>query len=226
MNLTSTESVTIDIDGERRVSGLWQVPDPSGRCCVLAHGAGAGMQHPFMSAFAAGLAERKAAVLRYQFLYMERQVRRPDRPEVAHATVRAAIRQARERFPKMPLFAAGKSFGGRMTSQAQALEPLPSVRGLIFLGFPLHPPGNPSTERAKHLFEVSVPMLFLQGTRDELAKPELIQGVVADLGRHATLLTFPDADHSFRVPARSGRPDAEIQAAMLDGILAWMRTVE
>jgi predicted alpha/beta-hydrolase family hydrolase len=189
---------------------------------VLAHGAGAGMAHSFMAKFAAGLAERGIAVLRYNFPYMEQGSKRPDTPKVAHAAVREAVAEAAKRFPGVPLFAGGKSFGGRMTSQAQALEALPGVLGLVFVGFPLHPAGKPAIDRATHLADVKVPMLFLQGTRDELAEMELLVPVVRNLGGRATLATFEHADHSFHVPAKSGMKDAEVMARMLDAMAEWM----
>src|SRR5436190_3568367 len=198
----SAEPVSIGVDGAQRVSGLLQAPEEARACYVMAHGAGAGMTHPFLASVANGLAERGIATLRYQFPYMEKKSKRPDTPKVAHAAVRAAIIEAARLVPGLPLFAGGKSFGGRMTSQAQAESPLPEVRGLVFLGFPLHPPGKPSEERAKHLFEVKVPMLFLQGTRDEFASLELLEPLCAKLGERTTLKLFPDADHSFHVPAR------------------------
>jgi hypothetical protein len=192
---------------------------------VFAHGAGAGMAHPFMANVAQGLAERGIACLRYQFPYMERGSKRPDTPAVAHAAVRAAVAEAQRRLPGLPLAAGGKSFGGRMTSQAQALDPLPGVVGLAFLGFPLHPAGKPGDERAQHLFDVNVPMLFLQGTRDELADLSLLQPLVAKLGTRATLKLFDDADHSFHVPARSGRKDAQVMAEMLDAFATWLGAI-
>ena len=189
---------------------------------VFAHGAGAGMAHSFMASAAAGLAARSIAVVRYEFPYMERGSRRPDPPKVAHAAVREAVAFARAEFPSLPLFAGGKSFGGRMTSQAQALEPLPGVRGLVFFGFPLHPAGKPSIERAAHLADVKVPMLFLQGTRDELAELALLEPVVTKLGSRATLVKLEHADHAFHVPAKSGRKDAELMEEMLAAAAAWM----
>jgi uncharacterized protein len=189
---------------------------------VLAHGAGAGMTHPFMAAVAEGLAERGIATLRYQFPYMEKGSKRPDGPKVAHAAVREAVAEAAKEFPGLPLYAGGKSFGGRMTSQAQALYPLNGVRGLIFLGFPLHAPGKPSDERAVHLFDVRVRMLFLQGTRDDLADLTLLEPLVKRLGKRATLELFEDADHTFHVPARTGRKDTEVMARMLDAIAHWI----
>lgn len=189
---------------------------------VLAHGAGAGMTHPFMAQLAAGLAERRIATLRYQFAYMERGSKRPDPPALAHAAVRAAVAEAGRRLPGLPLVAGGKSFGGRMTSQAQATSPLPGVRGLVFVGFPLHPAGKPARERAEHLEQVHCPMLFLQGTRDELADLTLLKEVLARLGPRATLEVFDDADHSFHVRARSGRNDAQVMVQLLDATAAWI----
>ena len=189
---------------------------------MLAHGAGAGMTHKTMAAIADGLAERDIATLRYQFPYMERGSKRPDSPAVAHAAVRAAAAEAGGRSPKLPLFAGGKSFGGRMTSQAQALAPLPGVRGLVFFGYPLHPSGKPSVERAAHLTDVKVPMLFLQGSRDTLAEVDLLRPVVAGLGKRVTLTLFANADHSFHVPVKTGRTDANVLAEILDTAAAWM----
>src|SRR5262249_28895602 len=181
MNGSPAEPVTVVVDTAHAVSALSWVPPRARACYLLAHGAGAGMAHPFMHAVAAGLAERDIATLRYQFPYMENRGKRPDAPKLAHATVRAAAAQALQLAPRLPLVAGGKSFGGRMTSQAQAASPLPGVRGLAFLGFPLHPAGRPSDERAEHLFEVQVPMLFLQGTRDALADTQLISSVTKRL---------------------------------------------
>jgi uncharacterized protein len=210
--------------GGSSVSALLRVPDNAWAGYVFAHGAGAGMAHAFMTAFANGLAERGVATLRYQFPYMEQGSKRPDVPAVAHAAVRAAVALAAQRLPGLPLFAGGKSYGGRMTSQAQALSPLPSVRGLVFVGFPLHPAGKPADERGDHLFEIDRPMLFLQGTRDELAALELLQPLLLRLGERATLALFDDADHSFHVRARSGRTDGQTLDAMLDTLEAWART--
>lgn len=189
---------------------------------VFAHGAGAGMTHSFMAKVASGLSARGIAVLRYNFPYMEKGSKRPDPPKVAHAAVQEAVAEAAQRFPGVPLYAGGKSFGGRMTSQAQAIEPLPGVRGLAFVGFPLHPAGKPSIERAAHLEEVKVPMLFLQGTRDELADLELLEPVVDRLGDRARLVTFEHADHSFHAPAKSGVKDAQIMERMLNAMKEWM----
>jgi predicted alpha/beta-hydrolase family hydrolase len=217
--------VTIAVGEATRVSGLFQSPKQARACFVMAHGAGAGMAHPFLAAVADGLAGRGIATLRYQFPYMEKGSKRPDAPALAQATVRAAAAEAVRRLPGVALFAGGKSFGGRMSSQAQAAAPLPGVRGLVFLGFPLHPAGKPSEERAKHLLEVQVPMLFLQGTRDELASLPLVEGLAGKLGTRATLELIQDADHSFHVPARSGRKDAEVLAAMLDRLAGWIDTI-
>jgi predicted alpha/beta-hydrolase family hydrolase len=202
-----------------------QAPGNARACYVLAHGAGAGMTHRFMAAVAEGLVQRAIATLRYQFPYMEHGSKRPDAPKLAHATVRAAVAEMSRCAPELILVAGGKSFGGRMTSQAQAVSPLPGVRGIAFLGFPLHPAGRPSDERAKHLFDVKVPMLFLQGTRDTLADAKLLQRLVEQLGARATLRFFQDADHSFHVPARSGRKDAEIRGEMLDALAGWIEGV-
>jgi len=220
-----TQSVAITIDDERRVSGLLQAPHDARACYVFAHGAGAGMTHPFMAAVADALAERGIATLRYQFPYMEQGSKRPDVPRVAHAAVRAAVAEASRLLPGLALIAGGKSFGGRMTSQAQAVAPLAGVRGLAFTGFPLHPAGKPSDERAAHLFDVQVPMLFLQGTRDDLADLQLLQPLVERLGARVTLKLFADADHSFHVPARTGRKDAQVIAEMSDALAAWVAGV-
>src|SRR4249919_4089943 len=213
--------IRIEIDGSDAVSGLFDSPESPQACYVFGHGAGAGMEHAFMARVALGLSERGIATLRYQFPYMERGSRRPDVPKVAHAAVRAAVAEAARRLPAMPLFAGGKSFGGRMTSQAQAAGLLPGVKGLVFVGFPLHPAGKPGDERGAHLFAVSVPMLFLQGTRDELADLDLLQPLVERLGARAELRLFEHADHSFHIPARLGR-DAEVMAAMLDAFAPWI----
>jgi uncharacterized protein len=216
------QTVTIAVDDAQRVSGLWQTPRAARACYVMAHGAGAGMAHPFMANVANDLALRGIATLRYQFPYMERGSKRPDPPKLAHAAVRAAVAEASRLAPGLPLFAGGKSFGGRMTSQAQAILPLPGVRGLVFLGFPLHPAGQPSDQRAVHLFEVRIPMLILQGTRDELADLPLMKALAERLGARARLRLFQDADHSFHVPARTGRKDSEIRGEMADELAAWI----
>ena len=216
----SAEPLTIRISDEQSVSGLLLAPARATTCFVFAHGAGAGMTHAFMTTFADGLAERGVATLRYQFPYMENGSKRPDAPKL-HATVRAATTDVLRRIPRLPLIAGGKSFGARMTSQAQALEPLPGVRGLAFVGFPLHPAGKPAVDRAEHLKQVAIQMLFLQGTRDGLADLELLQPVVTALGSLATLALFDDADHSFHVRARSGQTDAQVMSAMLDSFVRW-----
>jgi predicted alpha/beta-hydrolase family hydrolase len=221
----STLALDIEVEAGLCVSGLLQVPVQARACYVLAHGAGAGMAHPFMAAVAQGLVERGIASLRYQFPYMERGSRRPDVPRRAHATVRAAVAEAMRQLPGLALFAGGKSFGGRMTSQAQAQSPLPNVRGLVFIGFPLHPAAKPSDERAAHLSDVTVPMLFLQGTRDELARLDRLQPLVERLGSRATLHLFEHADHSFHVPARSGRNDAQVMEELLETMATWIGTV-
>ena len=221
MNHSDAEPVTIIVDATHSVSGLLLAPPQARACYIFAHGAGAGMSHPFMEAVAKELAERGIATLRYQFPYMEQGGRRPDPPKLAQATVRAATAEAARLAPALPLIAGGKSFGGRMTSQAQAASPLPGVRGLVFLGFPLHPAGRPSDERAKHLFDVHVPMLFLQGTRDALADVTLLVPLTERLGERASLQLVQDADHSFHVPARSGRKDADVRREMLDALADW-----
>jgi len=225
MPSSNTEPVGIAVDDGVRVSALLETPPQARACYVLAHGAGAGMNHPFMAAVASGLATRHIATLRYQFPYMERGSKRPDPPKLAHAAVRAAVAEAARRLPKLPLIAGGKSFGGRMTSQAQAVAPLPGVRGLAFLGFPLHPAKQPSRERGKHLFDVQVPMLFLQGTRDALAMLDQLEPLCQELGARASLRLFDGPDHSFHVPAKSGRTDAQVMAEMLDTVAAWAETV-
>jgi len=204
------------------VSALLLRPAQARSAYVFAHGAGAGMTHPSMAVIAEGLAERGIATLRYQFPYMEKGSKRPDPPAVAQATVRAAVAEAVRHCGELPLFAGGKSFGGRMTSQAQARAPLAGVRGLVFLGFPLHPAGKPSSERAKHLAEVKVPMLFLQGTRDALAELDLLEPVVKGLGARATLHLVQEADHSFHVLKRSGRNDREVMTEVLDAFAGWV----
>jgi predicted alpha/beta-hydrolase family hydrolase len=216
----AAQPLTIAVEGGS-VSALFLAPAETRACYVLAHGAGAGMVHPFMAAVADGLAQREIATLRYQFPYMEKGSKRPDPPKVAQAAVRAAVAEAARLAPGLPLIAGGKSFGGRMTSQAQAASLLPGVRGLAFLGFPLHAAGQPSDERGAHLYDVKIPMLFLQGSSDQLASPPLVQKLAKQLGPHATLYFFPDADHSFHVPARTGRKDTEVMADVLDALTRW-----
>ena len=210
--------------GSGQVSGLLLTPQSPRAGYVFAHGAGARMAHPFMEAVAQELAERGIATLRYQFPYMEQGGKRPDPPKVAHAAVRAAVAKARELLPGLMLVAGGKSFGGRMTSQAEALEPT-GVKGLVFFGFPLHPAGAPSDERAAHLSDVRLPMLFLQGTRDALADISLLKPLVKSLGKRATLHLVADADHSFHVPAKTGRKDAQVRAEILDAFAAWVASL-
>jgi len=221
---SSAGPVTIAVDDGVHVSGLLQGPARARACYVLAHGAGAGMAHPLMAAVAAALDTRGIATLRYQFPYMERGSKRPDAPAVAHATVRIAVAAASRLVPGLALFAGGKSVGGRMTSQAQAASPLPGVLGLVFVGFPLHPPGKPSDERGAHLLDVRIPMLFLQGTRDEFADLQLLSMLVDRLGARATLELFDDADHSFHVPARTGRKDSQIRLEMATAVAEWIAT--
>ncbi len=214
-------ALTIDTGKSGKVSGLLLTPAKPLFGYVFAHGAGAGMKHAFMEAVVSGLAERGVATLRYQFPYMEAGGKRPDSPPVAQATVRAAVAAMRENLPGLKLIAGGKSFGGRMTSQAQAIEALLDVKGLAFFGFPLHPANKPSITRAEHLSEINIPMLFLQGDRDAFANEKDLKNVVKSLGRNATLFLIPNADHSFHVPARSGKSDDQVRAEMLDELVAW-----
>ena len=214
-------SVVVKVDGQHSVSGLLQMPSRASVCYVMAHGAGAGMTHKFMTAVAQGLAARGVGTLRYQFPFMEQGSKRPDRAPLAQATVRAAVDVAAALATSLPLIAGGKSFGGRMTSQAQAEAPLPGVVGLAFFGFPLHPAGKPAVTRADHLARIQVPMLFLQGTRDALADMTFMAPTVEGLGNRATLVRLEGADHAFRVPVRSGTSHAEVLADMLDALVAW-----
>ncbi len=220
------QQLKLTISDATSVSALLSRPAQPRAGLVLAHGAGAGMTHPFMEDVAKGLGERGVATLRYQFPYMEKGGKRPDPPAVAHAAVRAAVAEAARCCPGLPLFAGGKSFGARMTSQAQAKRPLAGARGLVFLGFPLHPSGKPSSDRADHLVDVRIPMLFVQGTRDKLAEPDLLKPVIDRLGTAATLQTVEGADHSFHVPARSGRSDRDVMTEILDSVAAWMEKVQ
>jgi uncharacterized protein len=221
----NVEPITITVNDAVRVSGLLQVPPQPRACYVLAHGAGAGMAHPFMAAVADELGQRGLANLRYQFPYMERGGKRPDPPKLAQATVRAAVAEAVRLLPGVAIVAGGKSFGGRMTSQAQAADPLPGVRGLVFLGFPLHPAGSPARDRGEHLFDVRIPMLFLQGTNDKLAALDQLEPLCQEIGKRATLKLFQDADHSFHVPVRSGRKDPQVRGEVLDTLAAWVDAV-
>lgn len=221
----NADPVVIPIEPDLSVSGLWLRPAEARAVLVLAHGAGAGMAHKAMAATAEGLAERGVATLRYNFAYMERGSKRPDAPALAHAAVRGAVAKAAELAPDLPLLAGGRSFGGRMTSQAQALAPLAGVRGLVFFAFPLHPPGKPGVERAEHLAQVEIPMLFLQGTRDEFARLDLLEETVAGLGQRARLVLSAEADHSFHAPAKTGRKDPQVLAEILDAARDWMGAV-
>ncbi|HKD22970.1 MAG TPA: alpha/beta family hydrolase [Rhizomicrobium sp.] len=215
----------IALDAKSDVSGLWDAPAKAKVCLVLAHGAGVNMTHRSMEAVAEGLVARGIAVLRYNFPYMERGSKRVDPPAIAHKAVRAAVAVGRERSAPLKLFAGGRSFGARMTSQAQASAPLEGVSGLVFFAFPLHPAGTPSDERAAHLDDVRIPMLFLQGTRDTLADLDLLKPTVKSLGKRAKLALAQDADHSFHVPAKTGRKDSEVMAEILDTAAAWMLSV-
>jgi predicted alpha/beta-hydrolase family hydrolase len=223
--VAAASPLRLTVEGVGEVSTLALTPSNPTAAYVFAHGAGAGMAHAFMADLANALAERAIATLRYQFPYMERGSKRPDTPAVAQCAVRAAVAEARRQWPELPLLAGGKSFGGRMTSQAQAAAPLPGVRGLVFVGFPLHPAGKPGTERAAHLQDVALPMLFLQGTRDELADLALLRPVVDALGARGTLRLFDDADHAFHVRARSGSNDRAVLAALADTIAQWASTL-
>jgi hypothetical protein len=222
MKAAGAQKSQIEIGKAGSVSALLDRPPKARACYVFAHGARAGMAHPFMETVASLLGERGIATLRYQFPYMEKGSKRPDPPPIAQAAVRAAAAEAAKRCPGLPLIAGGKSFGGRMTSQAQAIAPLDGVDGLAFFGFPLHPAGKPSSDRAKHLADVKIPMLFLQGTRDSLAELKLLEPVVKSFGRLATLHRVEGADHSFHVPARSGRNDREVINEILDTFAAWI----
>jgi uncharacterized protein len=219
------EELSIGVGKDTSVSALLTKPARANACFVFAHGAGAGMTHSYMEAVAAGLAGRDVATLRYQFPYMEKKSKRPDPPAVAQATVRAAVETATRVLPDLPLIAGGKSFGGRMTSQAQAKQALAGVRGLAFFGFPLHAAGKPSVERAAHLADIQIPMLFLQGTRDKLAELDLLKPVVERLGTRATLRVIEGADHSFHVLARSGRKDDDVMQEVLDAFVAWLAKI-
>ena len=220
--MNGADALAIDVEGAGTVSALVLEPRDARAAYVFAHGAGAGMRHPFMADLAARLAARDIATLRFNFPAMELGARRPDVPRVAHAAVRAAVAAANRRWPSVPLFAGGKSFGGRMTSQAQADAALPGVRGIVFVGFPLHPPGRPGSERADHLDRVACPMLFVQGTRDELAEPRLLRAVVERLSERATLVEVDDADHAFHVRRASGSDDARVLDRIADTIRDWM----
>jgi len=219
--MTPFEHLRFAVDGTSEVSALFSRPTNARHLLVLAHGAGAGMNHPFMENLADELAAAGVATLRYQFPYMEERRRVPDAPAVLTATVVAAVRAAVKEAPDLPLFAGGKSMGGRMTSQAAAQGPLDGVRGLVFFGFPLHPPKRPSTKRADHLTKVTVPMLFLQGTRDDLADLGLLRPVCAKLGPLATLSVVQGADHSFHMLKRSGTSDTAVLQQLVQTVGSW-----
>ncbi len=208
--------------GDGAVSALWERPKDAKAALAIAHGAGAGMRHRFLAAVAKGLADRAVATLRYQFPYMEAGRKSPGAPGPAKSAVRAAADRLRALAPDLPLFAGGKSYGGRMTSGAEAEEHLGGIRGLAFFGFPLHPPGKPSIERGAHLAATAVPLLFLQGTNDSFADNALIEGVVEGLKPRARLVRFEGADHSFHVPKSSGTTDSAVMAEMLDSVSAWI----
>jgi predicted alpha/beta-hydrolase family hydrolase len=220
---TRPQALTIALPAGSSTSALLQLPTQPEACYVFAHGAGAGMDHGFMAAIAQGLAERGIATLRFNFPFMEQGSKRPDSPAVAHAAIRAAVAEAAKRLPGVPMFAGGKSFGGRMTTQAQALEPLPGVRGIVLVGFPLHAAGKLSIERAVHLSDVNVPMLFLQGTRDALADLDLITQTTAQFGGRASLHVVEGADHAFHVLVRSGRTNEQVLEELLDTMAGWMK---
>jgi predicted alpha/beta-hydrolase family hydrolase len=222
MNAVSPQKLKLQVDSANAVSALLLQPSEARACFVFAHGAGAGMTHEFMERVAAGLCDHGIATLRYQFPYMEKGSRRPDPPPIAHAAVRAAVEEAARCCPGLALVAGGKSFGGRMTSQAQAIAPLAGVDRLAFLGFPLHPAGKPSDTRAKHLGDVHVLTLFVQGTRDKLAELQLLEPLVKRLGTSASLHLVQEADHSFHVPARSGRNDRDVMSEIVVTLSSWI----
>lgn len=223
--MTPAQELKFAVGSQGNVSALLMRPQDARACYVLAHGAGAGMRHASMEAIATGLAKRGIATLRYQFPYMEKGSKRPDPPALAQATVRAAVADAAKACAGLPLIAGGKSFGGRMTSQAQAKTPLDGVEGLAFFGFPLHAAEKPSSDRAAHLTDVKIPMLFLQGTRDALADLSLLKPVIEGLGNRATLRLAEGADHSFHVLKSSGRNDREVLAEILDAFAAWVNKI-
>jgi predicted alpha/beta-hydrolase family hydrolase len=217
----SADELSIDLGDRGSVTALWLRPRGATAVYALAHGAGAGMRHRFMEAIADRLAARKIATFRYQFPYMEAGRKRPDSPKVLEATARAGVEAAARAARGLPLIAGGKSMGGRITSQCQAAEPLPKVRGLAFLGFPLHPPGRPASKRGDHLSAVEVPMLFLQGPRDKLAEMSLMEPLCRQLGKRATLHLVDGADHGFHVLKRSGRTDDEVLDELADAVAAF-----
>jgi uncharacterized protein len=225
MSFREPQPVAIEVAADQRVDGIFLAADEPKACLVLAHGAGAGMTHPSMASVANELQALGVSTLRYQYPYMQRGSKRTDAPPICHATVRAAVAIATQLAPSVPLFAGGRSFGGRMTSQAQSLKPLPNVRGLVFLAFPLHPAGKPSDERAAHLANIGIPMLFIQGTDDDLASLDLLHPVIDGLGPRATLKLLEHADHSFHVPVRTGRRDPQVREEALRTAVDWMRSI-
>ena len=225
MSAAEPIALTLHVDDSHSVDGLYLAATNARALLVLGHGAGAGMTHPSMATLANELHALDVSTLRYQFPYMQRGSKRTDPPALCHATVRAAVHKARELAPNDPLFAGGRSFGGRMTSQAQALQPLPAVQGLVFFAFPLHPAGKPGTDRAEHLANIAIPMLFLQGTEDALASLELLRPVIEHLGPRATLKLLEHADHSFHVPARTGRRDPDVRREALETAANWMTSI-
>jgi predicted alpha/beta-hydrolase family hydrolase len=224
--VVSPQQLTLKVDSANTVSALLLLPLAARACFIFAHGAGAGMTHEFMAQVAAGLCGHGIATLRYQFPYMEKGSKRPDAPSLAHATVRTAAAEAARCCPGCVLVAGGKSFGGRMTSQAQAGTPLAGVRGLAFLGFPLHPAGRPSDVRAMHLSDIDVPMLFIQGTRDKLAELSLLEAMIKQLGESASLHLVQQADHSFHVPARLGRNNRDAMGEVVSTLSAWIAALD
>ena len=224
--MAAVERLRLEVEGGGEVSALLSRPAKARQLLVLAHGAGAGMSHPFMEKLAGELGCVGVSTLRYQFPYMEKQRRVPDSLAILTATVVAAVRAAAETVPGLALLAGGKSMGGRMTSQAAAQQPLDGVRGLVFFGFPLHPPNRPGTKRADHLAKVTVPMLFLQGARDTLADLNLLRPVCANLGSRATLHVIATADHSFHVLKSSGRSDAEVLRELAETVVSWAERIE
>ena len=216
---SSVREVEVDLGGH---PGLAVRPRGARSLYVMAHGAGAGMRHAFMTDMAAALADRQIATLRWEFPYMAAGKPRPDRAEVAEAAVREVWQAAAKRYATLARVAGGKSFGGRMTSRAHAAAPLVGVRGLVFLGFPLHPPEKPGIERAEHLAQAGGPLLFLQGARDELAQLDLLRPVIASLGARATLHVIDHADHGFDVLVRSGTTRERVLSEVATTIAAWI----
>ncbi len=223
--MTSPRRTRLNLPNGDTVSGLFDCPANPQGLLVLAHGAGAGMSHPFLEDLSRELNSAGIATLRYQFPYMEKRRKLPDSPAVLTATVREAVNKGGQLAPHLPLFAGGKSMGGRMTSMAAAEQPLESVRGLVFFGFPLHPPNRPGTHRGDHLARVAVPMLFLQGTRDAFADLKLLRPICARCGSRARLRTFEGADHSFHVLKSSGTSDAGVLRDLVDDVTDWIREI-